>query len=79
MQEYLLKASSEDANMRLDLFIINFSKQQDLGLSRTFVQKLIRDKKVWFNDACLAKSNHKVKPGDEIKIFFEKKNASRII
>jgi 23S rRNA pseudouridine1911/1915/1917 synthase len=49
MQEYVFKVEQQDANMRLDLFLIEFSKKKDLGLSRTFIQRLISEGKVSVN------------------------------
>lgn len=67
-QEYNLKVSPESANIRLDIFISNFSKENNLGFSRTFIQALILGKAVTVNNLCVNKSNHKVKSGDEVKI-----------
>ena len=78
MQEYVLKVSAQEADMRLDLFIIDFSKKNDLGLSRTFVQKLISDGKVMVNKANLIKAHFKVKAGDEINIRIEDKEPSAL-
>ncbi len=78
MQEYVLKVSAQEANMRLDLFIIDFSKKNDLGLSRTFVQKLISDGKVMVNKANLIKAHFKVKAGDGINIRIEDKEPSAL-
>ncbi len=71
MQEYLLKVSAQDANKRLDLFIIEFSNNNNLGLSRTFIQRLIQEAKVTVNSANPAKPHTKVKSGDEIRIYIE--------
>ncbi len=76
MQEYVLKVSAQDANMRLDLFLIEFSKKNNLGLSRTFVQKLISDGKVTVSSANLAKPHFKVRAGDEIRVCIEDKKPS---
>jgi len=73
MQEYLLKASLEDLNLRLDLFILNFSQQHNLGFSRTFIQGLVREKKVLINNTCVIKPNYKIKAQDEVKVCVEKK------
>src|SRR3989338_7326132 len=53
MQEYVLKVEQQDANMRLDLFLMEFSKKNDLGLSRTFIQRLISEGKVAVNNSNL--------------------------
>lgn len=71
-----MKVSAQDANMRLDLFLIEFSKKNNLGLSRTFVQKLISDGKVTVSSANLAKPHFKVRVGDEIRVCIEDKKPS---
>lgn len=53
MQEYVFKVDQQDANMRLDLFLMEFSKKKDLGLSRTFIQRLISEGKVTVNNSNL--------------------------
>jgi 23S rRNA pseudouridine1911/1915/1917 synthase len=44
MKEFILKVAPEDSGMRLDLYLLRFSQMQHLGLSRNFIQKLIRQK-----------------------------------
>src|SRR3989338_98610 len=78
MQEYVLKVEQQDANMRLDLFLMEFSKKKDLGLSRTFIQRLISEGKVTVNKSNLINPalaykgginpHFKVKTGDEIRM-----------
>ena len=46
-----MKVDEHDANMRLDLFLIEFSKKENLGLSRTFIQGLISEGKVSVNNS----------------------------
>jgi len=71
MQEYRLKVSAEDAGMRLDLFILRFSKQNNLGFSRTFIQGLIRKGSIAIANLGEIKSHYKIKPDDEIKVIIE--------
>ncbi|MFH0790494.1 MAG: RluA family pseudouridine synthase [Candidatus Omnitrophota bacterium] len=83
MQEYILKVSAEDSDKRLDVFIVDFSKQNKLGFSRQYVQRLILDggiglKKhaVSLNDEltdAVVKAHYKVKEGDEIVVRIEDK------
>ena len=78
MQEYVLKVEQQDANMRLDLFLMEFSTKKNLGLSRTFIQRLISEGKVTVNNSNLInpalackggiKPHFKPKTGDEIRI-----------
>ncbi len=73
MPEYILKAGLDQEGRRADLFIIDFAKKNDLGLSRTFLQTLMHDARVLLNGMPLAKPHHKIKNGDEIIISFEEK------
>lgn len=76
MQEYVLKVDEHDANMRLDLFLMEFSKKKNLGFSRTFIQRLVLDGKVTVDSSNLIKPHFKVKIGDEIKVRIEDKKPS---
>ena len=73
MREYKLNVSSQEAGMRLDLFILEFSQHENLGLSRTFIQKLLKEGKISLGSLKQIKPNYKVKTGEEIKIQIEKK------
>jgi 23S rRNA pseudouridine1911/1915/1917 synthase len=73
MREYKLIVSFQEAGMRLDLLILEFSKHENLGLSRTFIQKLLKGGKISLKDLKSIKPNYKVKAGEEIKIQIEKK------
>ncbi|MFA5005220.1 MAG: RluA family pseudouridine synthase [Candidatus Omnitrophota bacterium] len=73
MTEHIIKVLPEQARLRLDMFLADYSNQKDLGLSRTAVQKLIVDAKV-FIDGVLADRPHlKVKAGQSIKVSIPKK------
>lgn len=69
----MIRALPQDLNARLDLFILNYSRQNKLGFSRTFIQGLIQGQKVWVNGSMVVKPNHKVKPTDEILVSLEDK------
>jgi 23S rRNA pseudouridine1911/1915/1917 synthase len=73
MREYILKVLPEHAHMRLDLFILKFSKDNHLGLSRTFIQKMIQDGKVKLQGSVSLKSHYKVRPNDELKVIIEER------
>jgi len=68
-----LNVFSPEAGMRLDLFILEFSQHENLGLSRTFIQKLLKEGKISLGSLKQVKPNYKVKTGEEIKIQIEKK------
>ncbi len=78
MQEYTLEVSTQNTNTRLDICIFNFSKQNNLGFSRTFIQGLIAKGKITLNNLSIKKSHYKVKAGDEIKIHTEEKQPAFI-
>ncbi len=71
MQEYVLKVPAQDANRRLDLFLIDFSNNNNLGFSRTFIQRLILEGKVTVGSPNLLKPHYKIKAGDEIRLCIE--------
>lgn len=73
IQEYILEASCEDSNTRLDICILRFSMQKNLGFSRTFIQRAIKEGKVSIGNVPIAKPHHKIKEGDTIKISLEDK------
>lgn len=67
-EEYNLTVSPESVNIRLDVFIFNFSKGNNLGFSRTFIQRLILGNEVTVNSLCVNKPNHKVRVDDQVNI-----------
>jgi len=78
MQEYILNAEQNDEGKRLDLFLIEFSHKNNLGFSRTFIQKLILEGKVTTESRDKLKKgklkpHFKVKTGDRVKIYIEDK------
>jgi len=75
MQEYRVKAAAEDAGMRLDLFILRFSKQNNLGFSRTFIQGLARKGFLTMANLKEIKPHYKIKPDDEVKIIVAEEKA----
>lgn len=66
-----MKVTPEDKGKRLDMFILDFSTSNKLGLSRTSLQGLIHGGKVTVKDAALVKPHYKVKENDEIRISVE--------
>ncbi len=73
MQEYKIVVSLESSPMRLDAFLIGFSDQNSLGLSRTFLQSLIKQGAVSVEKTVVTKPNHKVRPGQEITVSVPEK------
>lgn len=78
MQEYTLEVSKDQKGARLDLFVSAFSKENNLGLSRTAVQDLILKGKVLIKGSVDIKPHYKVKANDTIKIVIEDKVKSSL-
>lgn len=76
MQEYAIKVSPEQAGQRLDLFIAGFSKDNNLGISRTSIQKLIHDKNISIKTNDIIKPHYHLKAGDEIVIKLQDKKSN---
>lgn len=71
MQEYILSVGDRDAGKRLDLFLTEFFKKEDPGISRTFIQKAISEGKVTIKATPLTKPHLKVRSKEEIRIIVE--------
>ncbi len=67
MEEFTLRVAPEDAGMRLDLYLLRFLQMQRLGLSRNFIQKLIRQRRVVSEDNAL-NAHYKIKAGQVFKL-----------
>jgi len=78
MREYIYSVSDNDAGKRLDLFLLDSLQKEDLGLSRTFIQKLIQNGKVTIKDILLVRPHLKVKESDEISICIEDKKSGAL-
>jgi len=79
MQEYKIKVSREEAGKRLDIFLNAFSKEKNLGLSRTSLQKLIREGKIILNGSVKIRQKYSLKDGDELILVIEDKKRPGII
>jgi len=78
MREYSFKVTKEQGGTRLDLLISVFSKENNLGLSRTAIQELILKQKITLKDLPEVKAHYKVRPADNIKIVVEDKVKSAL-
>lgn len=70
MKEYTLEVPPENAGQRLDLFIMQYFKEKEAGVSRTSIQKLIQQNNILLGDSNKIKPHYKVKFGDKIKVIF---------
>ena len=73
MDELFIQVTARQAKMRLDLFLADYAEANKLGLSRTNIQKLIRDGNVFLNSQCIDKPHSKVSPQDSVKVILPKK------
>ena len=78
VQQFILQVSDDQAHMRLDLLLTNYAEGNNLGLSRTNIQKLILEGKVFLNSHITLKANHKVKPGEHIQVILPKKEEQEL-
>ena len=77
MSQYVLKVSCQQAGMRLDVFLTQFSNNNNLGLSRSFIKKLIREGNVLIPEVTgQLKPHYKVKRDDTLKVIIEEKKPS---
>lgn len=78
MQEHIIKALPENNGARLDLFLSQFCAKNNLGFSRTFIQKSIQDGKVSVNGSTQAKPHFKIRSDDEVRVILEEKIAKTL-
>jgi 23S rRNA pseudouridine1911/1915/1917 synthase len=69
MAELLLEVLADQAKRRLDLLLSDYALSNNLGLSRTNIQKLIHEGKVFLNSQLINKPHHKVNSGDQIQVI----------
>ncbi|MFH1338308.1 MAG: RluA family pseudouridine synthase, partial [Candidatus Omnitrophota bacterium] len=67
MEEFTLKVEPQDAAMRLDMYLLKFSQEQNLGLSRNYIQRLIEQKRVFLEGKDL-NAHYKVRAGQIFKL-----------
>lgn len=73
MSDYTLSALPEDSGKRLDIFLMEFSKKESLGLSRTAMQKMILEGRITVKGTEPLKPHYKIKAGDKIAICVKEK------
>ena len=66
MPEFSFTVDTAENGMRLDLLLIGFAGRNQLGVSRTSLQKLIEAGRVSISGAAQLKPHHKVKAGDTV-------------
>ncbi|MCX5711754.1 MAG: RluA family pseudouridine synthase [Candidatus Omnitrophica bacterium] len=73
MKTYNFEVEQQDAGKRLDILLLDYANQNDLGLSRTFLQVMLKEGKVALNSQLCSKAHHKVCLGDKIRIDLAEK------
>ena len=79
MDELLIQVTAEQAKMRLDLLLTDYATSANLGLSRTNIQKLIREGNVFLNSKAQDKPHHKVSSGDNIQVNLPEKEKTEFL
>jgi 23S rRNA pseudouridine1911/1915/1917 synthase len=79
MNELLIEVKPEEAKMRLDLLLTDYALCNNLGLSRTNIQKLIHEGKVFLNSKVVNKPHHKLNPGDQLQVLIPEKEKSEFL
>ncbi len=79
MDELLIQVTPLEAKMRLDLLLTDYALQNNLGLSRTHIQKLIRQGKVFVNSKGVNKPHYKLMIGDELQVLLPAKEKSQLL
>ncbi len=69
----------EQAKMRLDLLLAEYSVSGNLGLSRTNIQKLINAGKVFLDSRPADKPNRKVLPGETVSFILPEKERTAVL
>ena len=65
--------------MRLDLLLADYALRNNLGLSRTNIQKLIHEGKVFLNSKIINKPHHRLNPDDALQVFLPEKEVTEFL
>ncbi|MFA6350002.1 MAG: RluA family pseudouridine synthase [Candidatus Omnitrophota bacterium] len=79
MKTFNFEVSPQEAGKRLDILLLDYAGLNDLGLSRTFLQALLKSGKIALNDGLCTKAHHKVCLGDKIRIDLEEKAVESLL
>jgi len=79
MAEFTLQVSETQAQMRLDLLLTDYALRHNLGLSRTNIQKLIHEGKVFLNSKVVNKPHHKLNAFDALAVFLPEKEETEFL
>ncbi len=73
MKENIFTVTSLEEGKRLDIFLMEFSQRENLGISRTFIQKNISSGLVSVDNVPVTKPHIKVKDGQVVRLTYENK------
>lgn len=79
MKELSFLVLPEQAKMRLDLLLVEYSAANNLGLSRTNIQKLINEGGVFINTHPINKPHRKVNLAEEVRFILPEKEKVQIL
>lgn len=79
MKEFVFKVSEQDTGKRLDLVLAEISRKDNLGLSRSLIQQLIREGKVSLSGRVVTTAHHKVKAGDEVSFSAKEQESAGLL
>jgi len=65
--------------MRLDLLLTDYALRNNLGLSRTNIQKLIHEGKVFLNSRMVNQPHHKLNSFDALQVFLPEKEKTELL
>lgn len=79
VHQFILQVLDTQVHMRLDLLLTNYAAQNNLGLSRTNIQKLIREGKVFLNSRIVNKPHYKLNAFDALQVFLPEKEKTEFL
>lgn len=78
MEQYTLTVTPEQAGKRLDMLLMEFGSERSFGISRTFLQELIKEGRVSVNGAPALKPHLKIQAGEIIAVRLRAKPAPEL-
>jgi 23S rRNA pseudouridine1911/1915/1917 synthase len=79
IKEILLQVKPQEAKMRLDRLLTDYALSHNLGLSRTVIQKLIHEGRVFLNSQPINKPHHKLNTADKLQILLPEKEKTECL
>lgn len=70
MKEFNFTVEESDVGIRLDLYLARYASEKKIGISRTAIQKLVREGKVTLDGVPIS-VHHKIKVGELFNVKFE--------